>query len=307
MILQYHTQYNFNMGLFNRFHPFDGQKYCRVAEALKGNGAIEVESPDEPTDRAIIDDFLGNLLRRLVRKKRYVLNALGLPFLQFVPFSTIDKRILLPMRWAVQGTIDSTRQALSGKNCWNLGGGYHHASRDSSEGFCIYNDIGIAYVEALKSSIFNHTDRVLIIDVDAHHGNGNAQTFIDNENVFILDIFNDDIYPLKSEFTKARVNIPVPLKKGTSGESYLGALDGALSKVRGDFRVAFVIAGTDVLATDPIGGLMLSIDDVCERDKMILKRLNSLSIPAVFLGGGGYGKNSARATIRSIVELCHLF
>jgi hypothetical protein len=48
------------------------------------------------------------------------------------------------MRWAVQGTADATRDARCGKNSWNLSGGYHHASADSAEGFCVYNDIGIA-------------------------------------------------------------------------------------------------------------------------------------------------------------------
>lgn len=300
MILFYHGQYNISLGLLNRFHPFDGMKFCKVMKAVEVEASMDIVGPKSPVDREIVDEFLGELLRRLVVRKRYVLDALEIPLMRFLPFSVIDKRILLPMRWAVQGTIDAAFEALSGKNCWNLSGGFHHASRNSSEGFCIYNDVGIAYQEVLKASALEKDDRILIVDVDAHHGNGNAQTFIDNEKFVILDVFNDDIYR-QGVFTKNRVDIPVPLKSGCSGNEYLKALDIALSKITDSFRIAFVIAGTDVLATDAIGGLSLSIDDVCTRDKMILDALKSRSIPAVFLGGGGYGRDSATAISKSLL------
>lgn len=302
MILYCHDQYNINLGIFNNFHPFDGLKFSKVMKATKETAGINITSPSGPTGKAILNEFFGDLLRRLVERKRFILNALELPYMRYLPFSIIDKRILLPMRWAVQGTIDSTIRALSGTNCWNLGGGFHHASKNSSEGFCIYNDIGIACQEALKSGTLKKNDRVLIIDVDAHHGNGNAHTFLYNENVIIVDIYNEDVYP-QSTLTRSRVDIPVPLKKGCAGKAYLEALDRALGKISRDFRIAFVIAGTDVLATDALGGMALSIDDVCERDTMIMKRLKALSIPTVVLGGGGYGKESAGAVIKSLLGL----
>ena len=172
------------------------------------------------------------------------------------------------MRWAVQGTVDATRDAICGENSWNLSGGYHHASADSAEGFCVYNDIGIAYHELLNNALIEKDDQLLIIDVDAHHGNGNAQTFMENKNVAILDIFNDDIYP-RSPFTKKRVDIPVPLHTFANGQEYLRALGAALNKINSGFRIALVIAGTDVLAADPLGGFRLSIEDVVRRDRMI--------------------------------------
>lgn len=141
-----------------------------------------------------------------------------------------------------------------------------------------------------------------LIDVDAHHGNGNAHTFLYNENVFIVDIYNDEIYP-QTVLTRNRVDIPVPLKEGCTGKAYLEALDRALEKISGDFRIAFVIAGTDVLATDALGRMALSVDDVCKRDTMILNRLKALSIPTVVLGGGGYGKESAEAITKSLLGL----
>jgi histone deacetylase 11 len=141
----------------------------------------------------------------------------------------------------------------------------------------------------------------LLIDVDAHHGNGNAYTFMDNRNITILDIYNDDIYP-QSEYTKERVDVSVPLHGGTPGDRYLAALESALKQLRGDYRMAYVIAGTDVLDSDKLGGFKLTVEDIQNRDALIYRRLNALSIPFVFLGGGGYSKQSADAIVKSITN-----
>ncbi len=139
----------------------------------------------------------------------------------------------------------------------------------------------------------------MIVDIDAHHGNGNAYTFMKNKNVTILDIYNNDVYP-QNNFTKNRVNIDVPLAAGTEGTQYNEALKNALDKLEDDYRIAYVIAGTDVLASDPLGRLGLSISECVERDKLVYEKLQSLSIPAVFVGGGGYSSESAQAIIESI-------
>ena len=67
-----------------------------------------------------------------------------------MPSGFIDERILLPMRWAAAATAAAARRALRGAHCWNLAGGYRHASRNAAEGFCIYNDVGIA-VDQLRA------------------------------------------------------------------------------------------------------------------------------------------------------------
>jgi histone deacetylase 11 len=305
MKIYYHSKYNIDLGLLNKLHPFDGLKFLKIFKALKEMPEIIIEEPKKPIPQAVVDDFVGHLLKRLLHSKRYILNALELPIIPIIPFSLIDKKLLLPMRWAVAGTLDSIREAMNGMNCWNLSGGYHHASRDSAEGFCIYNDIGIAYKELLKSAYLNKNDRILIIDVDAHHGNGNAHTFIDNTNVTILDIFNDDIYPTGS-FTKNRIDISVPLHKNTNGAEYLESLRSALNKIDGSYRIAIVVAGTDVLSSDPLGGFALAVEDVVNRDIMIFEKLQNMDIPMVFLSGGGYSKKSVNATSESISKLYKL-
>jgi acetoin utilization deacetylase AcuC-like enzyme len=302
MNIYYHEQYNIDLRLFKRLHPFDGMKFSKIIETIRKKPGIRVRQPVKPVSQAVIDAFAGELLRPLLGDKQYILSALELPFPPDIPFSTIDRKILSPLRWAVQGTIDAMRDALGGSTGWNLFGGFHHASADFAEGFCVYNDIGIAYNEHLKARRIEENDRILIIDVDAHHGNGNAQTFMESGNVAIVDIFNDDIYP-QSPHTKKRVDIAVPLHTAASGREYLGWLENALNRIHGDYRMAFVIAGTDVLAADPLGGFRLTIEDVVQRDMMIFQKLRRLSIPVVYLGGGGYSKDSVKAISRSLSNL----
>ena len=302
MIIYYHPKYNINLGILNSLHLFDGRKFEKVFKSISKLDGINISSVSGPISQELIDEFVGDLLRRLLPSKRYVLQALEVPYIPLLPFSIISRRILEPMRWAVSGTLEAAASALSGKNTWNLSGGYHHASKSSAEGFCIYNDVGIAVENLLKISAISHQDNILIIDVDAHHGNGNAHVFMDNNNVSILDIYNNDIYP-KSDYTKERVNIGIPLQSKTPGDEYLTKLEAGLDKIHGNNQLAFVIAGTDVLDSDPLGGLSLSITDCVNRDKLVFDKLHSLSIPCVFLGGGGYGKDSASAIIESITAI----
>ncbi|MBL1277764.1 MAG: hypothetical protein COB30_016920 [Ectothiorhodospiraceae bacterium] len=149
------------------------------------------------------------------------------------------------------------------------------------------------------------TDRVLIIDIDAHHGNGNALVYMKDKSVCLLDIYNYEIYP-STQFTKDRIDINVPLRFGTKGDEYLSRLDAALNALEGDFKLAYVVAGTDVLASDPLGGLSLTVKECAERDALVAKKLNTLSVPFVFLGGGGYSSESADAIAAGIRSVCSL-
>jgi histone deacetylase 11 len=108
---------------------------------------------------------------------------------------------------------------------------------------------------------------------------------MENRNVVLFDIYNDDVYP-KSDYTKDRVDISVPLRSGTSGGVYLEKLATALGRVDGSFKLAFVVAGTDVLASDPLGGLNLTVEECAQRDRLVEDRLRAVSVPCVFVAGG---------------------
>ncbi|MBZ9613110.1 histone deacetylase [Rheinheimera maricola] len=291
MKIIYHENYNINVGIFKFLHPFDGCKFSKVRAVLNAADVIALQGPI--AEDAILNS-LNELLKIQIKDKAALCRALEIPKIPFLSFSWLDSRILSPMRWGVAGTLAAGRLALSGVDAWNLAGGYHHASPHRMEGFCIYNDIGISYQQLIASGELAGDDKILIIDIDAHHGNGNARTFSDNKNVTLLDVYNADIYP-NDAVSRRRVDIAVPLAGGTGGELYLNKLSAALEQLSSGYKIAFVVAGTDVLATDPLGGLALSVAEVAQSHKLVYQRLKALHVPTVFLGGGGYGKDSAAA------------
>ena len=71
----------------------------------------------------------------------------------------------------------------------NLGGGFHHCSSDAGGGFCIYADISIC-IHFLFRYMPDRVKKVMIIDLDAHQGNGHELDFLSDERVFILDAYN---------------------------------------------------------------------------------------------------------------------
>jgi len=296
----YSKHYNIDLGLLNYLHPFDGTKFKTIYDGLKKKEGVEFVEPSDAAGMDIIDEFLSSVMRHRVRNKNGIFKALEVPRIPLVGFSLLDRKILVPMRWGVAGTILGADQALqNGGIHWNVSGGYHHAMQQNMEGFCIYNDVGICHQQLVKSGLLTPDDKILIIDTDAHHGNGNAYTFMENRQVTILDVYNAGIYPM-SGYTRDRIDIPVPLPPGTDGQTYLQEYSKALEKLDENYRLAFVVAGTDTLMSDKLGGLFLSIDDVAEREKLTLQTLNQRSIPAVILGGGGYSKASAKSVIRAI-------
>ena len=297
----YSKHYNINLGLLNYLHPFDGTKFQTIYNGLKQQDHVEFMEPSAPASMEIIDEFLSSMMRKKVRDEVFIFRALEVPRLPFISFSFLDRKILSPMRWAVAGTILGATQALKdGGIYWNVSGGYHHAMQQNMEGFCIYNDIGICHQQLIKNGLLKPDDKILIIDTDAHHGNGNAYTFMENKHVTILDVYNAGAYPT-SGYSRDRVDIPVQLRPGTDGPTYLQRYSDALAKLEDDYRIAFVVAGTDVLLSDRLGGLCLSIEDVIEREKLTIQALSQRAIPAVLLGGGGYSKESAKSVIRAIL------
>ncbi len=300
MKVVYNNRFNYDLGLLGRLHPFDGVKFRAIHSSLKNESSVEFISPMHAVSMDIVDEFLTSMMRKKVRDKVFIFRALEVPKIPLVSYKFLDKKILTPMRWGVAGTLLAAEQALAqGGVYWNLSGGYHHAMPQNMEGFCIYNDVGICVQQLVKKGLLSESDPILIIDTDAHHGNGNAYTFMDNPAVTLLDVYNAHIYPL-TDFTRKRVDIPVPLAPNTDGKAYLAQYQNALAELTGEYKIAFVVAGTDVLSVDKLGGQCLSIEDVAQREHLTLLTLQTMNIPTVMLGGGGYSKDSAKAVAEAI-------
>ena len=110
----------------------------------------------------------------------------------FLPAFVLRFRVLNPMMRCTQGSVDAACMAIENKWAINLGGGYHHASRDNGGGFCIYPDITFIAHYIRK---WYGLRRIMILDLDAHQGNGHERDALDDPNIFIIDAYNHFIYP----------------------------------------------------------------------------------------------------------------
>jgi histone deacetylase 11 len=164
-------------------------------------------------------------------------------------------RVLDPMLRATEGTILACCLALQLGWAINLSGGFHHASYDQGGGFCIFPDISLA-VHYLQTRL--HLQRIMIIDLDAHQGNGYQKDLLLHENVYIVDCYNSRIYPCDTE-VKDAISRDIQIDQNTTDQEYLRLVD-SIGQDLDYFKPELVIynAGTDVLAEDPLGVLSLS-------------------------------------------------
>jgi len=198
-------------------------------------------------------------------------------------------------RMSAGGTIQATRLALQGRSvAVNLGGGFHHASRDKGMGFCIFNDIAVA-VARLRSKGFQQP--ILVVDLDIHDGNGTREIFANDSTVHTYSVHN-----VSWGETEAKASTSIALGADVADEIYLGTLLKTLPDVMMSVRPGLVIyiAGTDPAADDKLGNWKISADGMFRRDRLVLELLRRARrrVPVVILLAGGYGSGSWRYSAR---------
>lgn len=196
--------------------------------------------------------------------------------------------LILRERVINQGTIDCAEFALQYGMAMNIAGGTHHAFSDRGEGFCLLNDIAMA-----ANYLLNHKDfeRILVIDLDVHQGNGTAEIFQQDPRVFTFSMHGQHNYPMHKE----QSDLDIPLPDGTTDEVYLKALYHHLPRIIDSFEPEFVFfqSGVDVLATDKLGKLGMTIQGCKERDRFVLETCKRHQLPLVASMGGGYSARVA--------------
>ena len=197
-----------------------------------------------------------------------------------------------------QGTIDCALYALQNGCAMNIAGGTHHAFAERGEGFCILNDQAIAANYLISQQL---SQKILIIDLDVHQGNGTAKLLENEPRVFTFSIHGLTNYP----FHKEKSDLDIGLLDGTTSETYLTTLEEALPKlierVQPDF--VFYLAGVDILSTDKFGKLKVSMEACKQRDVFVFSQLKKNKIPVAVTLGGGYSPD-----IKTIVEAhCNTF
>lgn len=208
-------------------------------------------------------------------------------------------RELIDREWIItQGTIDCTQIAFRDGVAMNIAGGTHHAYPDRGEGFCLLNDVGVAAHYLLETG---RTNKILVIDLDVHQGNGTAVMFRHEPRVFTFSMHGKDNYPLKKEQSDLDIELPT----GTADNDYLtilaDTLPALIRREQPDFL--FYIAGVDILESDRLGKLSLTREGCKERDLFVFNQAKAFGLPIVVSMGGGY---SPRLT--DIVEAhCNTF
>lgn len=266
-------------------HAFPMRKFSELHAILLSQGIVrphEVVAPYEaewellagahaPAYLAALRD--GSLTEQQIRR-------LGLPW---------SPALVRRSRLATQGTLNAARFALQDGTGGNLAGGTHHALWDGGEGYCVINDVGVA-VRHLQST--GEASRVLVVDLDVHHGNANAALFADDDRVFTFSMHGARNFPL----IKPPSSLDVPLEDGTGDEEYLRLLGEHLPRVIEAARadLAFLLAGVDVVAGDRFGRLALTEAGLAERDRLALSLLRGAGLPVTITLSGGYASSPHR-------------
>jgi histone deacetylase 11 len=289
--LVYHPRYNITAFGLERAHPFDGRKYRRIQEALIARGLRRPRDFARPTAvsrQELLKVHSPEYLRSL-RSHETLARILEVPIIGRLPVWLIDWRILRPMRLATGGTILACRLAMENGVAINLGGGYHHAAGGWGGGFCVYADAPLA-AKVLHDE--GRVGKVLVVDLDAHQGNGSAAIFQGWPWAVIFDLYERDLFPVRKE----PEDYPLPVPRGLTGVDYLGivrdALPGALDAVKPDLVI--YNAGSDPFVDDPLAGLRLTMSDLAERDLSVVTMARERGIPVAMVLSGGYSSESWR-------------
>ncbi|MCO5593326.1 hypothetical protein L7F22_047336 [Adiantum nelumboides] len=144
----------------------------------------------------------------------------------------------------------------------------------------------------------------MIIDLDAHQGNGHERDFSGDKRVYILDVYNSEVYPQDFQ-AKEAITQRVELSSGTTTDAYLQRLQEELEVARSAFQPQLILynAGTDILEGDPLGRLLVSPIGVKVRDEMVFRFAKEKSCPILMVTSGGYTKKSAGVIADSIINL----
>jgi len=269
-------------------HRFPMEKYDLLPKQLLHEGTCEDENffkPDLIDESLILRAHTAAYVDRLknldLSKKE--IRVSGFPLSQ----ELVDREQII-----AQGTIDACKYALEYGVSMNIAGGTHHAFSDRAEAFCLLNDQAIA-ARYLQDQ--NLAEKILIIDVDVHQGNGTAEIFQNDDSVFTFSMHGKGNYPFRKETSDLDIEIP----DGTGDEAYLRRLKEVLpeliERTKPDF--IFYLCGVDILETDKLGRLSCTIKGCKERDRFVLQTCHDLQIPVECSMGGGYSKE-----IKYIIE-----
>lgn len=274
--------------------PLDRRRAERVASFLADEGLLlreDIRVPRPPSLRNLLRIHDAEYLESLQRPETAV-KIFG------AHVSDPDLEQVIEMqRLMVGGTILASILAIRNRGVSvNLGGGLHHADRQSGGGFCVFNDVAVA-IARLRAK--GYGEPVLVVDLDMHDGNGTRSVFRQDPTVYT--------YSLHAEHwseSDAVASTAIALGEDVGDELLLGTLLKTLPDVVDRVKPGLVVylAGTDGAADDALGSWKLSAEGMLRRDQFVMElvRGRGRSVPTVVVLGGGYGERSWTYTARFV-------
>ena len=260
-------------------HKFPINKFGELANyLLKKKIVKKFHKPypcsDDTLKRAHSESYINDIKNKTLDQNK--IKKIGFPLVD-----TVIQRSLV----ATGGTVLASKLAINYGLACNTAGGSHHANYDGGAGYCVFNDVAIAAQYLLDRGLAN---KVLIVDLDVHQGNGNSEIFKENRNVFTFSMHSKSNYPAKKSIS----DLDVELDDNMEDKQYIKVLKFYLNQLNEEsFDYVFYIAGVDIHFNDRLGKLKISDEGVKERDKLVTENFFSKGIPLCGVLGGGYNKD----------------
>jgi acetoin utilization deacetylase AcuC-like enzyme len=269
-------------------HRFPMEKYELLPQQLLLEGTCKKEDFFEPLPATLAQvsrvhdpSYVTQLLNLALTKSE--VRKIGFP---------LSKELIEREFTIAGGTIRGAEKALETGIAMNIAGGTHHAFPAHGEAFCLLNDQAIAAQSLIDNNL---AKQILILDLDVHQGNGTAAIFKKQSAVFTCSVHGAKNYP----FRKEKSDLDLELEDQTHDEVYLtkikNLLPQLLDQIQPDF--IFYLCGVDILGTDKLGRLNVTLEGCKARDRMVLESCHQKGIPLQCSMGGGYSKD-----INTIVE-----
>ena len=260
-------------------HKFPINKFGELANYLIKNKIVEkfykpyacsVETLNYAHSKEYIFDIKNKTLSKDGVKK------IGFPLVD----SVVQRSLI-----ATGGTVLASKLAINFGIACNTAGGSHHANYNGGAGYCVFNDVAVAAHYLINRGLAN---KILIVDLDVHQGNGNSDIFKENRNVFTFSMHSKTNYPVK----KSTSDLDVELEDNLEDQNYMKILKHNLTELnKENFDYIFYIAGVDIHFNDRLGKLKISDEGIRLRDELVIENFFSKRIPICGVLGGGYNKD----------------
>jgi acetoin utilization protein AcuC len=280
---------------FGYGHPMKGDRYEKAMAEFKKMDLIDNLTIKEPE---LILENVVNLFHKhgYIKKVKEVSNTGLGSFGEEIP---VFKGVYYIALLSVSASITATNYILDDDNPFdvavNICGGWHHAFEDKGRGFCIFNDIAIAANYLLKEK---NIKKIMVIDYDAHHGDGTQRAFYNNSSVYTISLHQDPLtlYPFRTGYEDEigidegeGFNRNFPLSQFCDDEEFISNVKQLSGLIR-DFtpEVLILQMGVDGSKECSISNMQLTAKSYDFASKLLTDLKKKYGFKVLALGGGGF-------------------